>query len=80
MQITLPPEVMDILHRKIAAGSYHSPSDAIAMALLALDSWEEYEAEYLHPGYLRQAYAQAAGQPAPRIDWRAFFTADQPKK
>ena len=43
MQINLPPEVEQILHRKIAAGSYNSPSDAIAMALLALDSWEEYE-------------------------------------
>ena len=80
MQITLPPEIAQMLHRKIAAGSYHSASDAIAMALLALDSWEEYEAEYLHPGYLRQAYQQAAGQPAPRIDWRSFFTAGQPQK
>ena len=80
MQITLPPEVEAMLQRKIAAGSYHSASDAIAMALLALDSWEEYEAEYLHPGYLRQAYTEAAGQPTPRIDWQTFFTADQPKK
>ena len=80
MQITLPPEIAQMLQRKIAAGSYHSASDAIVMALLALDSWEEYEAEYLHPGYLRQAYTQAAGQPAPRIDWHTFFTADQPQK
>ena len=43
MQITLPPEVMDILHRKIAAGDYNSPDEAIAFALQILDDYETWD-------------------------------------
>ena len=76
MEINLPPEVAEMLQRKIAAGEYHSASDAIAMALLALDSWEELEAEYFTPGYLRQKFQAAREQPAPRIPWPEFFDAE----
>ena len=76
MEITLPPEVAEMLQRKIATGEYHSASDAIAMALLALDSWEEMEAEYFTPGYLRQKFQEAREQPAPRIPWQEFFDAE----
>ena len=76
MKINLPPEVAEMLQRKIAAGEYHSASDAIAMALLALDSWEELEAEYFTPGYLRQKFQEGREQPAPRIPWQEFFDAE----
>ena len=76
MEINLPPEVADMLQRKIDAGEYHSASDAIAMALLALDSWEELEREYFAAGYLRQKFQEAQGQPSPRIPWQEFFDAE----
>ena len=37
MEITLPPEVAEMLDRKLASGFYTSASDAIAWALLAMD-------------------------------------------
>ena len=43
MQITLPPEVEAILHRKIAAGDYNSPDEAIAFALQILDDYETWD-------------------------------------
>lgn len=76
MEINLLPEVAEMLQRKIAAGEYHSASDAIAMALLALDSWEELEAEYFTPGYLRRKFEEGQEQPAPRIPWQNFFDAE----
>lgn len=76
MEINLPPEVAEMLQRKVEAGEYHSASDAIAMALLALDSWEELEAEYFTAGYLRRKFQEAGEQPAPRIPWQEFFDAE----
>ena len=43
MEINLPPEVAEMLQRKIDTGEYHSASDAIAWALLALDDCETWE-------------------------------------
>ena len=43
MEINLPPEVAEMLERKIETGEYHSASDAIAWALLALDDCETWE-------------------------------------
>ena len=43
MEVNLPPEVADMLQRKIDAGEYHSASEAIAWALLALDDCETWE-------------------------------------
>ena len=73
MEINLPPEVVELLNRKIETGEYHSVNDAIAMALLTLDSWEDMEAEYFTPGYLRQKFQDSIDKPAPRIPWQEFF-------
>ena len=42
MEINLPPEVAEMLNRKLASGFYASASDAIAWALLALDDCEAW--------------------------------------
>ena len=42
MEINLPPEVAQMLDRKLASGFYASASDAIAWALLALDDCEAW--------------------------------------
>ena len=73
MEINLPTEVEEMLNRKIESGEYHSARDAIAMALLTLDSWEDLEAECFTAGYLRQKFEDSLDKPTPRIPWREFF-------
>ena len=43
MEINLPPEVAEMLNRKVDSGFYAAASDAIAWALLALDDCETWE-------------------------------------
>ena len=61
MEINLPPEVMDIIDRNIAAGQYHSPTEVIVQALWLLDGWHDSEAERV--AKLRQAVQQGLDGP-----------------
>jgi len=49
--LTLPPELEDIVRRKVADGSYRSVEEAVADAILALDEPDPLEAA--DPGLLR---------------------------
>ena len=70
MEINLPPEVMDIIGRNIAAGQYHSPTEVIVQALWLLDGWHDSEGERLSK--LRQAVQQGlAGPFTPGAEVRA---------
>ena len=61
MEINLPPEVMAIIDRNIAAGQYHSPTEVIVQALWLLDGWHDSDAERLSK--LRQAVQQGLEGP-----------------
>ena len=63
MQITLPPEVMDILHRKIAAGQYSSPDEAIAFALQILDDYETWDDATIDRDELRKFLQEGMAGP-----------------
>ena len=52
-----------MLNRKIESGLYPSASDAIAMALLVLDDWEEGEAANCDVESLRQAIQEGLKGP-----------------
>ena len=61
MEITLPPEVMDIIDRHIAAGQNHSPTEVIVQALWLLDGWHDSESERV--AKLRRAVQQGLEGP-----------------
>ena len=63
MQITLPPEVMDILHRKIASGDYNSPDEAIAFALQILDDYETWDDATIDRDALRKFLQEGLSGP-----------------
>ena len=73
MEIHLPPEVAEMLQNKIAAGEYHSASDAIAWALLALDDWETWSDENLDGEELRRLVQEALDDPGPAVSGKEFF-------
>ena len=61
MEINLPPEVMAIIDRHIAAGQYHSPTEVIVQALWLLDGWNDSESERV--AKLRRAVQQGLEGP-----------------
>ena len=73
MEINLPPEVAEMLQRKIATGEYPSASDAIAWALLALDDWETWSDENLDGEELRRLVQEALDDPGPAVSGKEFF-------
>ena len=73
MEIHLPPEVAQMLQRKIAAGEYHSASDAIAMALLILDDWETWSDQNSDAAELRRLVQEALDDPGPAVSGKEFF-------
>ena len=73
MEITLPPEVAQMLNRKIAAGEYHSASDAIAWALLVLDDWETWSDQNIDAAELRRLVQEALDDPGPAVSGKEFF-------
>ena len=71
MQITLPPEVMDIITRRLDSGQYHSPTEVIVQALWLLDGWHDTDAQKLEK--LRHAVQEALNDPGPRVSGKEFF-------
>lgn len=63
MQITLPPEIAQILHRKIAAGDYNSPDEAIAFALQILDDYETWDDATIDRDALRRFIQEGLAGP-----------------
>ena len=73
MEINLPPQVEEMLNRKIASGMYHSATDAIAMALLVLDDYEEWEKENFPPQYVKEKIREALEESGPSVSGPEFF-------
>ena len=73
MKINLPPEVAEMLDRKLASGFYASASDAIAWALLILDDWETWSDENLDGEELRRLVQEALDDPGPAVSGKEFF-------
>ena len=73
MEVNLPPEVAEMLQRKIDTGEYHSASDAIAMALLILDDWETWSDRNTDGAELRRLVQEALYDPDPAVDGKEFF-------
>ena len=73
MEIHLPPQIEEMLNRKIESGLYHSASDAIAMALLVLDDYEEWEAANEDVEYVRKLIQEGAEDKRPSVSGQEFF-------
>ena len=73
MEINLPPEVAELLNRKLASGFYASASDAIAWALLALDDCEAWHDQNTDIEELRRLVQEALDDPGPAVSGKEFF-------
>ena len=73
MEINLPPEVAEMLNRKVDSGFYAAAKDAIAMALLILDDWETWSDRNTDGAELRRLVQEALDDPGPAVSGKEFF-------
>ena len=67
MEIHLPPEIEEMLKRKVEAGMYNSVDDAIATALCLLDDWDEIQDSWWGTEEIRKMVQEGldSGPPIP---------------